>query len=221
MEIAILLLIWKRPIHVKKVINSLRRVSPKKIYISSDGPIKDNLKNKELVEATREIVLKEIDWDCEKILNFSQENKGCKIGVSDGIDWFFSYEEEGIILEDDCVPTEEFFYFCQSLLKKYRNDNRIWAICGNGYQNKSNNYSYFFSRYLDVWGWATWKRCWKFYDKDIKSWRENKYLSKLKNIFENKRELKYWNKIYDDLFIKVFQILGITNSNIKSLLIQE
>ncbi len=202
MEIAILLLIWKRPSHVKKVINSLRRVSPKKIYISSDGPIKDNLKNKELVEETREIVLKEIDWDCEKILNFSQENKGCRIGVSEGIDWFFSYEEEGIILEDDCVPTEDFFYFCQTLLKKYRNDNRIWAICGNGYQNKRNKNSYFFSRYIDVWGWATWKRCWKFYDKDIKSWRDNKNLSEFKNIFENNRELKYWNKIFDDLFYK-------------------
>ena len=202
MDVAVLLLIWRRPSHVKKVINSLRIVSPKKIYISSDGPIKDNLKNKELVEATREIVLKEINWDCEKILNFSHENKGCRIGVSEGIDWFFSYEEEGIILEDDCVPNEDFFYFCQNLLKKYRNNDNIWAICGNGYQDNKSKNSYFFSRYLDVWGWATWRRCWNSYDKDIKSWKQNKYSSKLKNVFENTRELKYWNKIFDDLYYK-------------------
>ena len=109
MDVAVLLLIWRRPIHVKKVINSLRIVSPKKIYISSDGPIKDDFKNKELVESTREIVLKEIDWDCEKICNFSKVNKGCKVGVSDGIDWFFSYEEEGIILEDDCFYIQIIF----------------------------------------------------------------------------------------------------------------
>ena len=113
----------------------------------------------------------------------------------------FSYEEEGIILEDDCLPNKDFYYFCESILEKYRNDHRIWGVCGNGYQNNKivNKNSYFFSRYVDVWGWATWKRCWDRYDRDIVTWKDNKSLLKLKDLFRNNREFKYWKIIFDDL----------------------
>ena len=202
MNVAILLLIWRRPVHTKKIIDSIRKVSPKKIYISSDGPIKDDIENQKLVKLTRDVVLEEINWKCDLKTNFLNVNKGCKLAVSCGISWFFDNEEEGIILEDDCLPNNDFYLFCESLLKKYKNDHRIWAVCGNGYQvNKTNkNESYFFSKYVDVWGWATWKRCWKKYDKDMRSWKSNRELFLTNNIFGNHRELNYWKKIFDNLF---------------------
>ena len=201
MDVAILLLLWRRPIHTKKLINAIGKVNPNKIYISCDGPIKNDIKNEKLVKLTRDIVLKEINWDCQIKTNFLDINKGCKVAVSDGINWFFKNEEEGIILEDDCLPNKTFFLFCQSLLEKYRNDQRIWAICGNGYQfNNTKEESYFYSRYVDVWGWATWRRCWEKYDGDIKSWEHNKDLSFMKNIFEDQRELNYWKRIFNNLF---------------------
>ena len=220
---AILLLIWRRPIHTKKIIESIREISPSKIYVASDGPIKNDRDNQELVRYAREIALKEIDWKCEIFINFSEVNKGCKKAVSDGISWFFEKEEEGIILEDDCLPSKDFYKFCSLLLKRYRFDQRVWAICGNGYQknNFKNDESYFFSRYTDVWGWATWKRCWKFYDSDIKSWSMNKSCSLLNNIFEDKRELRYWNNIFDRLYFKGNPILGIINGNIYVFLTEE
>ena len=204
MDVPILLLIWKRPSHTSRVINSIRQICPKKIYISSDGPIKNDRENKRLVELVREIVLKEINWDCEIFTNFSNINKGCKIAVTEGINWFFRNEQEGIIIEDDCLPSKDFFYYCQSLLEKYRYDERIWSICGNGYQNdlSKNKESYFFSKYADVWGWATWRRCWKFYDPDIKSWGGERKVPLLKDLFENVREFKYWKKIFDNLYYK-------------------
>lgn len=204
MNKAILLLIWRRPIQTRRLIDSLRKISPKKIYISSDGPIFGNFENENLVTKTRELVLSEIDWECEILTNFSKINKGCKKAVTDGINWFFTLEDEGIILEDDCIPNKYFFKFCSDLLEKYRHDERIWAICGNGYQKEKyvNHDSYFFSRYVDIWGWATWKRCWKLYDPEIKSWGNNNSSSILKDIFEDKRELKYWTKIFDDIFYK-------------------
>ena len=202
MNVAILLLIWRRPGHTKKVIDSIRKIAPRKIYISADGHKKNDDYNKKLVEMVREIVIKEIDWECKVMKNFSKVNKGCKNAVSDGIDWFFNYENEGIILEDDCLPSEAFYYFCSSLLEKYRNNEKIWAICGNGYQesNMDNENSYFYSRYVDIWGWATWKRCWQKYDRDMKTWQDKKSAQKLKNIFEKNREFKYWKKIFDNLF---------------------
>ena len=204
MDVPILLLAWKRPLHTKRVIDAIRKISPTKIYVSCDGPIKDNKENKKLIETVRQIILKEINWECKIFRNFSTHNKGCKAAVADGINWFFNHEEEGIILEDDCLPSKDFFYFCESLLKKYRNDERVWSICGNGYQNNfdKDNESYFFSKYTDVWGWATWKRCWKYYDPDIKSWINNRTKPLLKDLFSSKREYKYWNKIFDNLYYK-------------------
>ena len=204
MDVPILLLIWKRPEHTKRVLGSIRKVAPERIYISSDGPIKNDKNNQRLVNFTRDEVLREINWECKVFTNFSKENQGCKLAVSRGIDWFFNNEDEGIILEEDCVPNIYFYKFCRVLLEKYRNDNRIWSICGNGYQNKnsSSGESYFFSKYVDVWGWATWKRCWKLYDKDIRSWEVNRSKNILKNIFEKRRELNFWKTIFDKLLYK-------------------
>ena len=105
MDIEILLLIWKRPEHTKRVIASIRKVAPERIYISSDGPINNDKNNQRLVNLTRDEVLREINWECKVFTNFSDENQGCKLAVSRGIDWFFDNEDEGIILEDDCLQT--------------------------------------------------------------------------------------------------------------------
>ncbi len=101
---------------------------------------------------------------------FREQNLGCKIAVSNAIDWFFDNEEAGIILEDDCLPAQSFFWFCDELLEKYKDDLRIWHIGGNNFGAKIANKrqdSYVFVRYPQVWGWATWRSRWKFYDKDL------------------------------------------------------
>jgi len=202
MDVAILLLIWKSPEHSKRVIESISKVAPKRIYISSDGPIINDKNNQRLVSLTRDEVIKQINWDCQLFTNFSEENQGCKLAVTRGINWFFDNEDEGIILEDDCLPNIYFYEFCKVLLEKYRNDNRVWAICGNGYQDKntSTGESYFLSKYVDVWGWATWKRCWKSYDENITNWGINRSRNILKNVFDKRKDLNFWKKIFDELF---------------------
>lgn len=204
MDLAILLLIWKRPEHAKRVIESIKKVAPKRIYISSDGPIINDKNNQRLVSQTRDEVIDQINWECQIFTNFSEENQGCKLAVTKGINWFFENENEGIILEDDCLPNIYFYEFCRVLLEKYRNDNRVWTICGNGYQDKnsSSGESYFLSKYVDVWGWATWKRCWKYYDKDIRNWEINRSRNILKNVFAKRKDLNFWKRIFDDLFYK-------------------
>ena len=103
---------------------------------------------------------------------FSKNNQGCKLGVSNAINWFFEHEREGIILEDDCIPHLDFFIFCQEMLETYRNDERIWSITGHNQQNniQRGNGTYYFSKYPRSWGWATWKRSWEKYDRDITDW---------------------------------------------------
>ena len=160
MDTALLLILWRRPSETKKLIKAIKKIKPNNLYIACDGPIKKDFHCSQNVKEVKRLIETEINWDCSIKKRYSLENKGCKIGCTDAISWFFSHEEEGIILEDDCIPNNEFFIFCSKLLKKYRFDNRIWQISGNGYQQGiiRGEASYFFSKYPQMWGWATWRR---------------------------------------------------------------
>ena len=154
----ILFIIFNRPDTAKKVFKKIQKIEPKQLFIAADGPRKNKPEDVELCKQTREI-LNGINWDCELITLLREENVGCKKGPADAISWFFEHVEEGIILEDDCLPSDSFFPFCEELLEKYRYDTRIMHIGGSiqlpDYENPD---SYYFSRLSHVWGWATWKR---------------------------------------------------------------
>lgn len=144
----------------------IRKARPAKLYVAADGPRADKPGEQERCEETRKIATK-VDWPCELQTLFRDTNYGCGEQVSSAISWFFEHEEEGIILEDDCVPAHSFFPFCAELLDRYRNDSRVMMIGGNNLEpprQREQEYSYTFSRLTHIWGWATWRRAWKFHD---------------------------------------------------------
>ena len=198
----ILLLVWKRPEKTKKIINAISKIEPKYLYVAGDGARENNKEEEKKVNETRDIIKNSINWNCKTKFLFSNDNKGCKRGVIAGINWFFKNVENGIIIEDDCLPHINFFYFCSELLDFYKDDQRIWSIGGNNFQDgkKRSKGSYYFSRYTHSWGWATWKRCWEKYDADLKNWPSFKKSGLLKTIIEEPNELKYWQDIWDKLY---------------------
>lgn len=204
LEKALLIIVWRRPIETLKLINALRKVAPKNIYIACDGPIIEDPLSVKQVNEVRDVIDNSIDWDCSVKKKYYEVNQGCKIGVSNAISWFFSLVDEGIILEDDCIPEEEFFEYCSILLERYRDDERIWCISGNNHQGGRliSKDSYFFGSYPQIWGWATWKRCWKHYDRDLKDWGIKANQEKLKNLFSSQRVWFYWKNRWDDIFYK-------------------
>jgi hypothetical protein len=135
------------------------------------------------------------------LTNYSDVNLGCKKRVASGLDWVFQECEEAIILEDDCLPDITFFPFCEELLDKYRNNNMIMAVSGGNFQIKpcSHN-SYYFSRYTQIWGWATWQRAWKHYDMNMQLWPLLRDEGWLKNIFMYSSDVKYWEKIFQKCY---------------------
>lgn len=195
----ILLISWKRPNETLRVINAIRKVKPSKIYVSSDGPRLDSISDIKKIEKTRDLIRKNINWETDIKTLFHKKNKGCMKGVSSSIDWFFDNEEEGIILEDDCLPHPDFFYFCQKLLEKFRHDKRIWCITGNNLQgdNWRGESSYYFSRYNHCWGWASWRRCWGKYDVSISNWPKIRKTGALKSLFFHQKEIDHWKKTFD------------------------
>lgn len=190
----ILFLIFNRPDTTKQVFAKIREVKPKYLYVAADGPRSHKEGEKELCEQTRKIVTDNIDWDCELVTLFREENLGCGKAVSGAITWFFENVEQGIILEDDTLPDISFFKFCEELLIKYRDNHKIMSIGGVNFLSSiyNSNVSYLFSEYGGIWGWASWSRAWEGYDFEITAWSNTstklyfneKYPKEFANFFE-------------------------------------
>ena len=202
MRSPVLFLVFNRPETTKRVFESIRSARPPRLYIAADGPRRTRPKEAEKCAEVRMIVAS-VDWPCEVRTLYQDENLGCKRGVVTGINWFFENEEEGVILEDDVLPCQSFFSYCDELLERYRFDQRIGVVSGcNLIASKFvTPNSYFFSRYNHVWGWASWRRAWKFYDSDMKEWPKIREQGLLKKISCGSKCFElYWRKIFDDVY---------------------
>jgi len=166
--------------------------------VIADGPRADKPGEAEKCAQVKAIIDR-VDWDCEVLKNYSDENLGCKMRPASGLDWVFDTVEEAIILEDDCLPHPTFFRYCQELLDYYRNDNRIMMISGNNFQfgRKRTDYSYYFSKFPHIWGWASWRRAWKYYDIQMTLWPEVRKGKWLQDILKSDKAVTYWTKIFD------------------------
>ncbi len=180
-----------------KVLSSIKIYKPSKFYIFSDGP-RTNMENEmNVINDLRNIILKNIDWECEVFEKFMDFNLGCGLGPSNAITWFFNFEKEGIILEDDCLPNMDFFNFCEEMLVKYEYDKSIMQI--NGFNNLGSNLNsnqYYMSNYPRIWGWATWKNRWEKFNYKMDDWdlfknNKSKYLKRF-NWLEGKILFFIW-----------------------------
>ena len=142
----------------------------------------------------------DIDWPCRVLRNYAENNLGCRSRVASGLDWVFQHAEEAIILEDDCLPDPSFFRFCQELLARYREDQRVGMISGDNFQfgRSFGDESYYFSRYFHVWGWATWRNRWAgSYDAAMTRWPTARDSSWLTDLLEDEAERAEWARNFD------------------------
>lgn len=193
----VLFLIFNRPDVTEKVFAQIRKQKPAYLYIAADGPRPDKAGEAAKCRSARQLVLENIDWDCQVKTLLRDTNLGCGKAVYEAINWFFDNVDEGIILEDDCLPDDSFFNFCTELLEKYRDDHRVMHIGGSNFQNRNvaGRSSYYFSNYIHIWGWATWKRAWKNYQFRLpEDDTELDYL--LRQKYRDKFERKFWKDTF-------------------------
>ena len=199
----VLLIIYNKPNITLKVIREILKAYPEKLYIFGDAPrlqyekeIIDCFKTRKLIDS--------FDFGNTVVKkHYNKTNSGSAAnGVSSAVEWFFEQEDEGIILESDCLPGSSFFRFASELLEKYRNDEKVMHISGNNFQTKfiDCRHSYYFSNIPFIWGWATWKRAWKQYDVKIESYPEFKKFAKIENYFLNKEMRNFWVKKFDGVY---------------------
>ncbi len=200
LKTAVLFLVFNRLDTTTQVFEAIRNAKPPRLYVAADGPRFSKEGEPEKVQAVRDYVLEHIDWDCEVKTLFRDENLGCKYAVSSAITWFFENEEMGIILEDDVLPLPSFFYYCDELLERYKDNESIALISGcnmiSRYYEPAS--SYFFSKYNFIWGWASWRRSWREYDVRMAQWPAWKALGVLRDLSDGNRFFSmYWGAFFD------------------------
>ncbi|MDC0253252.1 hypothetical protein OAK75_00040 [Bacteriovoracales bacterium] len=197
----ILFIVFNRPEETKKVFEEIRKVRPKYLFVAADAPRGDVRSD---VSTCREVrhIFDQIDWDCEIKTRFLEKNLGCKLAVSSAIDWFFNQVESGIILEDDCLPSLSFFYFCKEMLDRFKNDNRIMQISGSCFidTKKAFDCSYYFSRINDIWGWATWRRAWKCFDLEMRGYDAFKKERRIYHYIPSVETAQWLETYFDESF---------------------
>ena len=199
LSVPVAFFIFNRPDLTQIVFEMIAKAKPEMLFVVADGPRFQE--EAEKCEQARAFI-KRVDWNCEVLTNYSAKNLGCGRRIASGIEWVFSNVEEAIFLEDDCLPVKSFFTYCQELLEYYRHDERVTAINGSNLQSgqRRTGYSYHFTRYNCSWGWASWRRAWKHYDYEMKSWPESRQAGMIKRICEDPSEQEFWIKLFDSIY---------------------
>jgi hypothetical protein len=197
----VVLIIFNRPETTAEVFEAIRQAKPLRLLVVADGPRPDHLGDAERCMAARAII-QPVDWDCEVLTNYSETNLGCRERVAGGLNWVFETVDEAIILEDDCAPHPTFFRFCEELLERYRADERVMCLSGNNFQfgRKRTEFSYYFSRYNHIWGWASWRRAWKHFDLSMSSWPELQAGRWLEETLNDPQAVRYWTYIFQKAY---------------------
>lgn len=194
-------LIFFRRRCVMEVLQRIRAYAPEQLFLIADGG--RTPEEHAQCQSVRELVDAAIDWSCRVERLYSDRNLGCRGNIPRGITWAFSQVDRAIILEDDTVPTPDFFAFCAEMLARYADNHRVMTVSGaNHFPSHAafKTYSYLFSGYAITNGYATWARAWLHYDADLRLWPVAKESGLLKSSFLAPREQMYWQKMFDEVW---------------------
>lgn len=193
MKTPILIIMFTRSSTLKRVFEQVRLAKPERLFLYQDGPRETNYeKDLEGIKKCREIV-SNVDWECSVTTWYQSENIGCDPGSFYAYKWFFEQVEQGIILEDDVVPSHSFFTYCEELLDKYSHNDRIYRICGVNHEGISKvKTSYFFSRKGATGSWASWKRVANMWDPSYSFLDNPGTIASLKEKFESEDYFSSW-----------------------------
>jgi len=190
----VLLICYKRHRYLKRILNEIIKYGPPSLFIACDGPKTDA--EAESVALTRDTI-KKYGGKIPHYYLYHPKNLGCGVAVKYAIDWFFTHNDEGIILEDDTLPNPKFFTFIDKNLKRYRNDSEIGTV--NGFcpwpDFMAPKIPALRSDYFSMWGWGTWARVWNNFTRDITENICKRYSAAINNKCLSSNEKEYWQNI--------------------------
>jgi len=200
---AIAFIVFNRPAQTAQTFAAIKAERPRQLFIIADGPRPGHPSDAQRCAAVRALV-SQVDWPCDVHREFADANLGCKQRVSSGLDWVFGQVERAIVLEDDCLPHRDFFSFCDAMLEHYAEDERVWVVTGNNFQDgqRHGNGSYYFSKFSHCWGWASWRRAWTHYDSEITFWPQWQASQHWQELTPDLIERQHWERLFDRAYRK-------------------
>jgi len=202
----VLLIGFNRPQFIEQVFSAIRKAQPPRLFVALDHPREGRQDDLQGWTACKKIV-ENVDWSCEVRYNYAEKNMGCRRRIETAISWVFEQVDRVIVLEDDCVPCNDFFRFCSELLEQYKDDNRVGMICGHDEHPcvadlPRNGASYYFDRFTSIWGWATWRRAWEMHDPELSYWPAMRDSGVLKDFFVEKSSVALWKIHFEGVYSK-------------------
>lgn len=191
--------VFNRPDLTLRLVDALRAVRPERVLVVADGPRGEG--ERALCDATR-AALDAIDWPCRIEREFAESNMGCRRRLQTGLSWVFDRVDRAIVLEDDVLPDPSFFPFCEEMLERFAEDERVMSVSGDNFQfdRYASPYSYYYSRYVHIWGWATWRRAWRLYDPSMVQWPMLRAHGWLNDFLGDPVEARYWSDTFDSVY---------------------
>jgi len=197
MRVPVVLIIYKRPRETSLVLQQIIQMKPPKLYVIADGPKQSNGEETELIKQTRSLFEKLPD-DIKVVKIFSEFNKGLRENVVQGLTQVFSSETEALILEDDCLPSLQFYDFVVALLRRYQGNPKIGMISGNNFASmqSASPDSYYFSNHPHIWGWATRSDVWNQFTQWLQSSDRGREFKEIKNHVQSRSKRKFLAKMF-------------------------
>jgi hypothetical protein len=202
LETPVAFVLFRRADRTRRIFEAVRRARPKRLFLIADGPRPGVAEEQRECERARAVV-EQVDWPCEVTRDFATENIGLKHRLPSGLDGVFGEVDRAIVLEDDCLPHETFFRFCDELLDRYADEGRVMHLAGSQllHDLPATSASYHFSRYVHIWGWATWGRAWRHFDVELREWHQlepGDREARLRSMFADESERRYWRHVWDN-----------------------
>lgn len=217
MDTPVALIVFNRPAHTARVFEAVRAARPRTLFVVADGPRPDRPADAEACRAVRALIDR-IDWPCDLVRIYSEENLGCRVRVGGGITEVFRHVESCIILEDDCLPDQTFFPYCRELLERYADRPEVMVVSGCGLTNALGGLtfpaSYYFTRYVHIWGWATWRRAWAHFDGQMRQWpalKEQGFPGREIGSFQDRLFWRLWFQMCHDGRLNTWDIAWVMN----------
>jgi hypothetical protein len=201
----VLLILFNRPDLTIELLRIIKSQTGRRLYIAADGP-RDDIPNDISLCNTVVQLVKDFasSYDGECHLQLQQRNLGCGPGVKSALDWFFSHEEMGIILEDDCHPCNDFFHFQDTMLEIYMPNDDIFSVSGSSFLPAALRPAedIFLTKFTQIWGWGTWRRSWLKYRFQF----QNDEIPELENVinsqFSSNAIAFYWMREFRALLAR-------------------
>lgn len=195
----VVFLVFNRPGTTARVLARIREAQPAQLFVVADGPRAGRPEDVASCSQVRALIEEGVDWPCEVVRDYAETNLGCGRRVASGITRVFEQVEEAIILEDDCLPDPSFFPYCAELLTRYRDESRVGLISGSHHQLAAEHAgsSYYFCRYGNIWGWATWRRAWAKFDHAMREWPSWRDSGEFERFFPDAKVRAFWRRTWN------------------------